>query len=207
MPPPRPKFDALFAEARHYRGDCRLVRTAIRRGWMTDVPQADRDALVRRVTDAQAECEGAERLDQSRARIGEARVLLDMHAANMNAAVRAMRLFVGGKGTGRPRERWHVSDYPTRIDANVIRRDAKAHGIDLRTLQGATIDVRPSNAPHGPGQSVALSVAPDAKYRWRVWLVCPRCRRPRVHLYPTRAGVRCRVCAGIGYCGTDAPGY
>ncbi|MBX3359909.1 MAG: hypothetical protein KF705_00500 [Phycisphaeraceae bacterium] len=174
---------------------------------MTDVPQVDRDALVRRLTDAQAEREGTERLDPCRASIGEARVLLDMHAANMNGAIRAMRLSVGGKGTGRPRERWHVTDYPNRIDANTIRRHAKASGIDLRTLDGATIDVRPADTPDDPGERIALAVVADTRCGWRLWLLCPRCRCRRVFLYPTRAGIRCRVCAGIRYGGTDAPRY
>ncbi len=40
------RFGALFHEARHYRGDCRLVITAIRRGWLK--PE-DRAALRARI--------------------------------------------------------------------------------------------------------------------------------------------------------------
>lgn len=89
--PTRPKFDALFAEARHYRGDCRLVRTAIRRGWMKDVPQEDRDALIRRFTQAQSEREAFDRLDPCRASIGEAHALIEMNRENLASFRRALR--------------------------------------------------------------------------------------------------------------------
>lgn len=90
--PARQRFDALFREARRYRGDCRLVRTAIRRGWMDDLPQSDRDALVRRLIEAQSERADFDRLNPSRAALGEARVLLEMHSRNVDSLARLVRL-------------------------------------------------------------------------------------------------------------------
>jgi len=83
--------------------------------------------------------------------------------------------------TGRPRERWHVSDYPNRIDANELRRRAKADGTDLR---GAAIDMRPADKPDDPGELIALSVVAAKRYGRRVWLVCPRCKCWRAHVPP-----------------------
>ncbi len=36
--PERVRFEGLFAEPRHYRGDLRLFRTAVRRGLLSDSP-------------------------------------------------------------------------------------------------------------------------------------------------------------------------
>ncbi|MFN7022301.1 MAG: hypothetical protein ACK4WH_13365 [Phycisphaerales bacterium] len=212
---PRPKFDTLFADPRNYRGDCRLMRTAIRRGWLNDAPQADRDALVARFERATGEREAAGYTSETqrlRVLFAELRTAIELERANQAPLLRALRYaWPGeladrdtGKG-GRPRERWHVSDYPNRIDANELRRRAKADGVDLRTLRGGAIDVRPAppadkpDDPGGWGERIALAVVADARYGWRVWLVCPRCKFRRAHLYPLRAGVRCRKCAGIAY--------
>jgi hypothetical protein len=90
------------------------------------------------------------------------------------------------------RERWHVSDFPERLDANAVRRHAKAEGIDLATLKA--IEVRSADlAP----ERVDLSVEADRLCGWRLRLLCPACSSRMVHLYATRAGVRCRRCAGI----------
>ena len=59
--------------------------------------------------------------------------------------------------TGRPRERWHVSDYPNRIDANELRRRAKADGLDLSALR--SIDVRPADRPDDPGERKNLAAS------------------------------------------------
>ncbi len=199
---PRPKFDTLFADARHYRGDCRLVVTAIRRGWLKDAPQADRDALAARFEQVTTERWAQDPDTRSvRAFFAECAVLLAMDRDDTAPIHRALRYAWAGeltdRTTGRPRERWHVSDYPNRIDANELRRRAKADGTDLRTLHA--IDVRPADKPDDPGERIALAVVADARYGWRVWLVCPRCKCRRAHLYPVRAGVRCRKCAGIAY--------
>lgn len=199
---PRPKFDTLFADPRHYRGDLRLMRTAIRRGWLNDAPQADRDALVARFEQASAERRADDPDTRNfRALLGECYAMIELARANQDLLRRALRYAWAGeladRNTGRPRERWHVSDYPNRIDANELRRRAKADGTDLRTLHA--IDVRPADKPDDPGERIALAVVADARYGWRVWLVCPRCKCRRAHLYPVRAGVQCRKCAGIAY--------
>lgn len=199
---PRPKFDTLFADPRHYRGDCRLMVTAIRRGWLKDAPQADRDALSARFNEAMRERWATEPAESKpRALFAEVAAMLAMDRDNTAPIHRALRYAWGGeltdRNTGRPRERWHVADYPNRIDANELRRRAKADGTDLRTLHA--IDVRPADKPDDAGERIALAVVADARYGWRVWLVCPRCKCRRAHLYPVRAGVRCRKCAGIAY--------
>lgn len=199
---PRPKFDTLFADPRHYRGDCRLMRTAVRRGWLNDAPQADRDALVARFEQATQEREAAGFVSEGqriRTLFAEVRAAIDLELAGQRAEQGERQIAYFGKRdpVGRPRERWHVSDYPKRIDAKELRRRAEADGTDLRTLR--VIDVRPADEPGDPGERVALAVIADAKGGWQVWLICPCCEGRRQHLYPTRAGVRCRKCAGITY--------
>jgi hypothetical protein len=197
----RRKFDTLFADPRHYRGDCRLMRTAIRQGWLNNAPQPDRDALVARFEQATRERREADPDGQSvRRLLAECRVVLELERANQVPMLRTLRYTWAGAltgRTGRPRERWHVSDYPNRIDANELRRRAKAEGLNLPTVHA--IDLWPADAPEDARERVALAVALDARYRWRLWLVCPRCKCRRVHLYRTRANVRCRKCAGLNY--------
>lgn len=195
----RPKFDTLFADARHYRGDCRLVVTAIRRGWLADAPQADRDALAARFEQVTSERWAADpRQHNVRALLAEFAVLLAMTNRNQQqdhqAIDEAMARECGWevRTTGRPRERRHVSDFANRIDASEVRRKAQADGLGLRALRW--IEVRPVDAPAGTGERVALAVGDDA-----LWLICPRCGRRREHLYPTTGGVVCRKCGGIGY--------
>ena len=194
---PRPRFDALFADPRHYRGDLRLMRTAIRRGWLDAMPEADAHALLARFSAAVAERHATDP-GNSRATFAEARAAIDLCRHAADDALRLVRCsHFGERTTGRPRERWHVGDYARRIDALEIRRRAKAEGVDPATLRA--IVVRPANKPDDPGERIALAVVADARYGWRVWLVCPGCKCRRAHLYPLRAGVRCRACAGIQY--------
>ena len=203
---PRCTVGGLFSDPRHFRGDCRLLRTAVRRGWLADVPQADRDALVRRFEEAQAERQRRRGAGpDARAEWAACRTVLELARAELDSALRALRFPLAGtpagQCTGRPRECWHVSDYPTRIDANELRRRAKADGADLRSLHA--INVRHAGLPAGASERVSLSVVPDPRYGWRVWLLCPRCGGRRLHLYPTRGGVRCRRCGCIRHAGWD----
>lgn len=203
---PRPKFDTLFADPRHYRGDCRLMRTAIRRGWLSNAPQADRDALVARFEQASTERRADDPDTRNfRALLAECYTMIELDRANRAPILLALRYSWAGQITdqtrGRPREGWHVADFPSRIDANAIRRQAKADGTDLRTLVGGAIEVRPADKPDDPGagERIALAVVTDARYGWRVWLVCPRCKCRRRHLYGLRGGMRCRRCASVRY--------
>ncbi len=183
-----PNFESLFADPRHYRGDCRLVRTAIRRGWLDDLPQAARDALVARFDAVTATRHAADPDGRNvRAMLAESLVVLELSKANASPIFRALRYAWDGatteRTTGRPRERWYVTDYPDRIDARALH----------------AIHVAPAGTPGEPGQRVALVVPPAARVGWRLWLVCPRCGSRRVHSYPINASVLCRSCAGIRY--------
>jgi len=179
------------------------MRTAIRRGWLDDAPQADRDALGARFSEAVAARRAADPdTHNARAALAECWATLELLGVPRRAALRVLRYtWAGvptGRTTGQPRERRHVSDCPNRIDANELLRRVKAEGHDLGTLR--EIDVRrDTDAPDDAAERIALAVVADPRYSWRVWLVCPGCKRWRAHLYPTRQGVRCRKCAGIGY--------
>ena len=89
---PPPKFLALFADPRHYRADLRLLRMAIRRGWLADAPQADRDALVARFHHASAERQANDPHGRNtRATLAECSALLTLARADLDAITRTRR--------------------------------------------------------------------------------------------------------------------
>lgn len=199
---PRQRFDTLFTEDKHFRGDCRLIRTAVRRGWLDDEPPAVREALIARFVRACDEREAAGDYSGKNARafLARAYTMIEMERRNQSDVFQLEHFRLTGdtvnKG-GRPRERfWHVGDYSDRIDANAIRRAVKAAGRALGTVEAITVR---NDDPDEPGERVDMAVVPDRRYGWRLWLLCPVCRCRRVHLYPAPAGIRCRTCLGIGY--------
>lgn len=193
---PRRRFDALFSDPGGFRGDCAMLRSAIRRGWLDGLPQADRDALADRFTRA---CEQRRADDPEganvRALLAEARTILAMDSADQRATVGEWRYrWAGaptGQTTGRPRERWHTDDHPGRIDAAALQRRAVAEGIDFAALGAVLLkrDDRPDDA------GVPIALAPHTG--GRVLLVCPCCGRRRAVLFATTAGIGCRVCLKV----------
>jgi hypothetical protein len=169
------------------------LRTAIRRGWLDDAPQGVRDALVERFNAATAEREAAGFASDSgraRALMAEIRVALELGRSNLADAAAGLRwLLTGGAAPrpGRPRERVRATDHPTRLDANALRRRARAEGVELSEVVG--IDAG--------RERIGLAVVGDARYGVRWWLVCPRCGGRQVYLYGVTAGWRCRGCAGL----------
>ena len=201
-PPTPPKFDALFADPRHYRADCRLLASAIRRGWLDDAPQADRNALGARFNEAMNSRWAADpKQSNYRALFAEIAAMLAMDRDYMDPLRRLLRYSwageVTGQATGRPRERWYVSDHPDRLDAAAIQREQVAAGVNPLDVRSVTVNLRGDDWERT--DTAALVAMPDRVRRVRLWLICPTCGRRRAHLYATRAGVRCRECAGIGY--------
>ncbi len=181
-----------------------MLRTAIRRGWLKDAPQADRDALMARFEAATAEREAAGHVSASahaRAVFAQARTIIEMDRENTDPLLRLLRYSWDGESTsqttGRPRERWRVSDYPNRIDAAAIQRQWEREGVNPLTVPVVRIDAK------GDGwertDTVPVAAYPDRFRRLRLVLICPRCGARRMHLYPRRDGVACRACARIGY--------
>ena len=98
------KFAGLFAEPRHFRADARLVRTALRRGW---VGADEAGALIERLSDAM------ERLDPAdfatpgaagRAQLAAAGALIALLGDALAEAARQSR-YPPGQTRGRPRGR------------------------------------------------------------------------------------------------------
>ncbi|MBX3405056.1 MAG: hypothetical protein KF699_16720 [Phycisphaeraceae bacterium] len=204
--PPRARFDTLFADPRHFRADCRLLRTAIRRGWLDDAPPDDREALVDRLEAACADwrernSDGPRRVNGAftRGLLAQVWAAIEMSRANTLAIRREAASLLGWNGTGRPRTRPRPAERPRCVDANTVRRLLLAAGHDLARVRSIVVAVDPPDAPGAWAQRITLAAVPDRVYGWRVWLVCPRCKCRRGHLYPVRFGVRCRKCAGIGY--------
>jgi hypothetical protein len=199
---PRRKFDTLFADPRHYRGDCRLLVTAIRRGWLDEAPRAERRALAARFHHAMRKRWATEPAESKpRALFAEVAAMLAMDRDNMAPIHRALRYAWAGQltcqTTGRPRERWHVADFPNRLDAAAIQRDAERDGCHPLAVQGVTVAQRWEGGERT--DTVTVRAWPGRVQRAVLCLVCPRCGGRRMHLYPTRAGVLCRGCARIGY--------
>jgi len=200
------RFGTLFANRRHYRGDCRLMCWAIRRGWLAEAPQADRIALLERFEAARASREASPSASGDiRAALAGGWVGIHLLRADDLLAFQAIQYSWAGKPTGRttgrPRARWYVSDCAGRIDIRQIRREADSQGLDILGYTGGAIFVRPRDSTEGQGERVSLAIsgAMNGRRAWRVLLVCPRCRSRREHLYPTTNGVKCRKCARIGY--------
>ncbi len=89
--------DTPFADFRHHRGDLRLMRTAIRRGWLNNAPQADRDALVARFEQAFDKRRTDDPAGQNlRALPGECYAIIEMERADQESLLGALWYFVGG---------------------------------------------------------------------------------------------------------------
>lgn len=203
---PRVRFDSLFADPRHYRGDLRLFRTAIRRGWLDDAPDDVRAALVRRfeaaVDERRERCPEPEPGKRPgkwvRPVMAECWAMIELERDNLAPVLLECRYWFrggwSGQTTGRPRSRARASDFRSVIDANAIRQRAKAAGIDLRTVEWVTAATDPHDAPGAWSQRVAVVVAADRVYGLRLTLVCPRCGTRRGRLFPSGCGMRCRAC-------------
>jgi len=104
VPGERERFDTLFSDPRHERGDLRLMRTAIRRGWLDDAPQETRDALIERFGQAARERRDANRFssfDQwTRVLLARCRLVIECDAQS-NRETRA-RLRPAGFGSVGP---------------------------------------------------------------------------------------------------------
>lgn len=187
---PALRFGSLFGDPRHFRGDCRLVASALRAGWLR--PE-DAPALAERLRAAEGIAEASER---GRDRLALGRLVLAIQAAGIDAMMGELR-YRWPQSTGRPRERWYVTDHPERIDAAELRRRALDGGADLPTVRRIVVRDRLEGAERE--QRVAVEATADAVAGWRLWLRCPRCGSRRRHLYPVRAGVRCRGCARLSY--------
>lgn len=204
---PRPKFDTLFADPRHYRGDLRLFRTAVRRGWLNDAPQADRDALLARYTTASRERHAAGFASDglyTRTVLAEAWALIEVCDADLAASKRERRCWLEGKGpgdsfAGRPRERWHVGDHPHRLDARELARRTLRDGGDLSTVVGVTVTYTDADTGTPREYRVRAGLVPGGIGGPRLALWCPVCGGRRVFLFATRRGVGCRRCARVGY--------
>lgn len=189
VPPPRPKFDTLFADPRHFRGDCRLARTAIRRGWIK--PEGT-DAFVERfeqVTTPSAD--GHSETDYHWRRVrGGVYLMLEMEWANDRTERYTNPFGWPERATGRPRRWWYVSDAPTRLDAAGVWASLRHAG-----GRGECFDVSWSLDAKSGTDRVRFIVSGNGV----VYIRCPQCEAVRRHLYFTKCGIGCRGCLGLRY--------
>lgn len=203
-PDERRKFDSLFAESRHYRGDCRLARTAIRRGW---IKPEDRDAFVDRLNELHGpHYNRARPLDFNWRRIrGSVYLLLEMGWSNEREERYANPFGWPERTSGRPRRCWYVSDHPERLDAHRVRlellRCSDPWGVDSITLTHGV-----SDGPHRTDHVRLAREGNRERRALRVFLICPHCAAWRRFLYLTKSGVGCRACMDLRYARADRRG-
>jgi hypothetical protein len=99
---------------------------------------------------------------------------------------------------GRPRTRLRLDELRgARIDADELRRRAKADGVRLdqpgKALVRSTDTDRTEHTT-----SVPIQVLHNAAGYWRWYLLCPRCGHRRRFLYAVGCGVSCHVCLRLG---------
>ena len=80
----RLRFDTLFAEPRHFRSDCQLVRKAIRHGW---IRPEDGEALGARLSEAM---QIAERNGRARHQLAIAFLILAVVRAEVEAGLESV---------------------------------------------------------------------------------------------------------------------
>jgi len=204
----RTKFDTLFADPRYFRGDCRLMRTAIRQGWLDDVPQADRDALMRRFEEAFYKLDEMKFVSdgvKNRAVLALAQTALTTNASNLRVIFTLRRYtWAGkwtGKETGRPRVRLHVDDYPDRLtlDANALRRQQVDRGEDISQDHQLTFCYLDRQGQRQGSAQIHIEATPHRLYGYRWWLRCPICGSRRVKLYTRSRRTACRRCLKMQY--------
>ena len=95
----------------------------------------------------------------------------------------------------RPRRSYEPSNAP--IDANAMRRQAKAEGRDLSRVSSVVVQWTNDAGEHHA--TIRVRPKPHHAYGWRWFVVCPICGTERVHLYVSPYGVGCRACLGLRY--------
>lgn len=101
--------------------------------------------------------------------------------------------------TGRPRERFYVSDMSrSEIDANALRRDAIAAGRSVACPNDLHVQWRDRDGDWWDA-TISIEVTLHRIYGGRWWLRCPRCGARRVKLYFNGRGPGCRGCMRLRY--------
>lgn len=191
------RLGELFTDPSHFRGDCRLLRTAIRRGWVDQLTDDERGDIVRRFNIARDDRDADPNLsDNARLRglVASIAWMLAIDRRDTDDARRERQATWPHPRplNGRPRERWHVGDYGRRIDATALRRQHVKAGGDPSDV--TALDVIAEEYRVRVNVTLA-NAAPGFAPRWM--LTCPRCGRPRQHLYATVGGLGCRGCLNI----------
>ncbi len=199
--PTRPKFDTLLADPRHYRGDLRLLRTAIRQGW---VREEDLQALAARYNEAVLERQATDpEMKKVRSWLAGCEATMWLANRNLGLISRGLRYTRGGwptgQTTGRPRRRAWVSDCPRIAVADLVAQPSR----DGSPWLGADGPLQVTATWHdGDGKSHIAhlqAVRVVERSGWRLWLVCPGCAERRAYLYLTIVGFRCRPCGRVRY--------
>lgn len=202
--PPASAGDALFAGPRHFRGDARLLRTALRRGWLKDTPDERIGTLAGRLMAGydERQADGFTTADsESRHGLGFAKTAIALEWLNARRCDEALDQLIRSmpmpaRPPGRPRLRPRRSDDATRLDAAELVARARAEG---RNLDALIVAVRRADRSDEPATRIAIELVPMPRGARRAFFRCPRCLSRRAHLYPDANGVGCRTCGVVDY--------
>ncbi|HMN95131.1 MAG TPA: hypothetical protein PKC43_02080 [Phycisphaerales bacterium] len=193
--------DALFADTRHFRGDARLFRTALRRGWLQRTPGQRLASLAERMAETHAERTGRGFTTANAAGrhgLGFAMTIVAIEELNAKAAGETLDDLspTPVRPPGRPRMRPRRADAGAILDAALIAAQARDEGRDLDAL---VVVVRDADRPDDPGVKIAVELVPMPRGARRAFFRCPRCLIRRAHLFPDAKGVGCRTCGVVDY--------
>lgn len=189
-------FDQLFTDPRHFRSDCRSFATAIRHGRLdhfTPEQRAEARDQLFAALEARKAAGFATTGAQTRVLRAWGEAVMAMDADNLRAEAAQSRPGGSVPLTGRPRECWRVEERRPGLDANAVARQAKEMGRQAREV--SEVIVGAVEGVPGSGERVGVVTTDSGHLR----LTCPRCGSRRRFLYPVRAGMRCRSCAGLIY--------
>jgi len=186
----RKRFDTLLVDPAHARSDCRLIRRALRLGWVQGEDAIDliedfhskaklgpdRPPLTQPVRSGLAACE----------------VFAEIGRMTLNEVFRTMPCY-SPRG-GRPRKR-PIANGSDRISAKALRLLVLEPSyvrtnfcLRWQTLAGDKCE-----------QNLISLWVPTSAVDWKLWLLCPRCQRRRAFMYLDAAGLGCRVCTRARY--------
>lgn len=185
---PRVRFEDLITDGRQFRGDCRLLTTCVRRGWLAGASEEVKDDVLIRFMDG---CQGFSApepvsVNQETRFAGAMLKLINAIVAAEGRHRNALHRYVRGKrATGRLAFRQSADKAAQSLDAKAIAGSAVASRVDPARLSDLKVEFP---TPEGiRPQRIEIAHEQGAGRGRRTWLVCPRCGKRWTKLNSIRA--------------------
>jgi hypothetical protein len=205
---PRLKFDNLLTDRRHYRGDLRLISTAVRKGWIKS--DEDRRALIERLSEMHlkdnALLDSFPDLRRCLLHIRGARIVLEMDRQNQRRkwahGLYGEDCWMRPPGYTQIRGRYQLrprAEDLDRLDISVPRvrahvREAQAAGRQSISVKYTDYEGRPQS------QAVRVAIRYSPVVGPQPLFLCPDCDARRKSLFLAMRGYwACRVCLELTY--------